>query len=71
MNIIFFPFIKVFVIFLKVKTERVASFYEDNMLIYRCKDNKNYKHFEFCEDVVFAKMIDIDYTEYSCKKITL
>lgn len=49
----------------KIKTSKLATFYEDNMMKLKCKfaDPKE------CADVVFARIIDSDFTEYESTEV--
>ena len=50
--------------FSKVNSDRVEGYYDDNMFVIKCKERS-----EYCEDLSFGKMIDMDYAEYSCNEI--
>ena len=49
----------------KVKLDRLTTVYEDNMMKIKCK-NQDPKD---CADVVFARIIDSDFSEYACTEI--
>ena len=49
----------------KVKTNKLATFYEDNMMKLKCKS----KDPRDCVDTVFARIIDSDFTEYESREI--
>lgn len=49
----------------KVKTSKLAAYYEENMMKLKCK-SENPKE---CADVVFGRIIDADFTEYECNEI--
>jgi len=46
-------------------TEDLSYFYEDNMLKIRCGLSDEQE----CHKVVFAKLIDLDFTEYAAREI--
>jgi len=51
--------------FFDLNTCDLAFFYEDNMLKLKCGLDSE----EECEKVIFAKLIDLDFTEYAAREI--
>jgi len=51
--------------FFDLQTSDLAFFYEDNMLKLKCGLDSPSE----CEKVIFAKLIDLDFTEYSAREI--
>ena len=49
----------------KVQIDKLAAFYEDNMLKIKCK----FEDPKECADVVFGRIIDADYSEYESREI--
>lgn len=49
----------------KVKTSKLAAYYEDNMMKIKCK----YTDATQCQDVVFGRIIDDDFAEYESSEI--
>jgi len=51
--------------FFDVKSSDLSVFYEDNMVKLKCGLESS----EDCQKVVFAKLIDLDFTEYAAHEI--